>query len=412
MAYSYAESTASGSTAIFTVPFEYISKAYVHVSVNGVLVDDALLTWNSSTEIVLPTTPAAGATVRRYRTTPKTPLVTFQSGDLSTADLNLFAKQCSHLVQEATDTGDSVEAALVAVSEAIQAAVVATTAAQTAVSAVEAALADLAEQDLSAYSTTVQIVEMLGNYTPVARTIAGGDGIKINGGASATLEGTVTIGLDPATGAETIAGLLANKPVTPAGLHTAFAALLGGVKNVRLITTSGNVTPSAGVTKWVAFVVNGGHGHPAIGAASNGTGTLLLRNGANGGAGGIHILSVNDTTAYPAVIGASDGATTITVGGVSRTASNGLISVPEAPGSASFATGTAYVGMSGHGGSGPFGLGSGGAGGVVTGGGGMGPGNPGVGYGSGAGGQATASGTSPAAPAVLGGPGCILLWEF
>lgn len=394
MAYSYAESTASGSTAIFTVPFEYINKAYVHVSVNGVLVDDALLTWNSSTEIVLPTTPAAGATVRRYRTTPKTPLVTFQSGDLSTDDLNLFAKQCSHLVQEATDTGDTVEAALAAVSGAIQAAVAAATAAQTAISAVEAALADLAEQDLSAYSTTAQVVEMLGDYTPATRTVAAGDGIKINGGASATLGGTVTVGLDPATDPETVAGLLTSKATTPSGVHAAIVAALAGfavagIKNIRLITASGSVTPSAGVTKWVGFVVNGGQNGSSGGA------------GGNGGAGSIFIADVDPSQEYAATIGATGGATSVVIGGTTYTATNGVVNLPASLGEVGLVSSTEQEG--GQGGAGPFGLGGAGRGG--------GPGhNPdassGTGYGSGGGGAGYNS------YAGNGAPGCLLIWEF
>lgn len=185
--------------------------------------------------------------------------------------------------------------------------------------------------------------------------------------------------------------------------------LVSGIKNIRLITASGNVTPSAGVTKWVAFLVDSGQGWGATGAIG---GSLTLRNGAAGGAGGIHILTVDAGTSYPAVIGASGGATSLSVGGVSKTTSNGAVAIPAAPGTQSFKSGIDYWGMSGCGGAGPFGLGAGGAGGVVNGGGQTGAGNPGVGYGSGAGGQAAASGTSPTAPEVLGGPGCILLWEF
>ncbi|CAI9399039.1 hypothetical protein ANOBCDAF_00189 [Pleomorphomonas sp. T1.2MG-36] len=256
--------------------------------------------------------------------------------------------------------------------------------------------------------------QALSQWVPETRTIASGLGVKINGGESATLAGTVTVGLDLATPTETIAGEIGNKPVAPDGVHAAIAAALagfsaGGVKNIRLITASGNVTPSAGVTKWVAFFVDGGQGWGAMGAAG---GMLTLRNGAAGGAGGIHVLSVNDGTSYPATIGASGGATSLSVGGVSKTTSNGAVAIPAAPGTQSYSPGVSYSGMSGSGGAGPFGLGAGGAGGSVNGGGQTGPGNPGVGYGSGAGGQAAASGTSSTAPAVLGGPGCILIWEF
>lgn len=89
--------------------------------------------------------------------------------------------------------------------------------------------------------------QALSQWVPETRTIASGLGVKINGGESATLAGTVTVGLDLATPAETIAGQIGNKPAAPDGVHAAIAAALAGV-NVGLHrrVTSGLLTLSAG----------------------------------------------------------------------------------------------------------------------------------------------------------------------
>jgi microcystin-dependent protein len=230
MAYSYAESTASGSTAVFTVPFGYIDRSYVHVSVNGALVDDSLLTWNSSTEVVLPTIPAAGATVRRYRITPKTPLVTFQSGDLSTTDLNLFATQCTHLVQEGTDTGDTVGAALTAISAALAGVQEATSAANDAAARAEVAASSPGLFDPDAFAALAEMVAGKVSSTTKVR-VAGGLSIEGVAGteaspASADLSTNRLIRLVLASIAQTLAGTDETLPVHSAGVHAAIVAAL------------------------------------------------------------------------------------------------------------------------------------------------------------------------------------------
>lgn len=229
--------------------------------------------------------------------------------------------------------------------------------------------------------------QALSQWVPATRTIASGLGVKINGGESATLAGTVTIGLDFATDAETVAGEIGNKAAAPSGVHAAIAAALaglsaGGIKNVRLITASGSVTPSAGVTKWVGFIVDGGQ-------PGNNTGPA----GASG-RGSIFIASVSPSASYSAVIGAVAGATSVVIAGTTYMSSNGLLNVPSSTGDSP--TVISGVTHGGHGGNGPFGLGGGGAGG----------GGAATGYGAGGGGAS--NGTYGGA----GTPGCILLWEF
>ncbi|MBS1180447.1 MAG: phage-related tail fiber protein [Proteobacteria bacterium] len=102
--------------------------------------------------------------------------------------------------------------------------------------------------DLSSYSTTAQIEAILEGYVPTARTIASGNGVMINGGASATLGSTVTVSLDFATDAEAIAGTNTGKPVAPAGLHAAIVAALASASGVPIGTWDhfSGQTPPAG----------------------------------------------------------------------------------------------------------------------------------------------------------------------
>lgn len=153
--------------------------------------------------------------------------------------------------------------------------------------------------------------QALSQWVPATRTIASGLGVKINGGDSATLAGTVTIGLDLATDAETVAGEIGNKPAAPTGVHAAIAAALagfsaGGPRNIRGFTTSGVYTPSEGVTKALVIVTGGGGGGYATQAGGSVSG---------GGAGATAIALINGPTPQMVTIGAGganagDGGTT------------------------------------------------------------------------------------------------------
>lgn len=104
MPFSYQETVASVGQTTVSVPFPYTSKAHVHVSIDGDVIEQALLSWPSNAQITLPTALVGGETVRVYRATPAvSPLVTFQSGAIDHRDLNSQVRQLLYVVQEAYD---------------------------------------------------------------------------------------------------------------------------------------------------------------------------------------------------------------------------------------------------------------------------------------------------------------------
>lgn len=259
--------------------------------------------------------------------------------------------------------------------------------------------------------------QALSQWVPVTRTIASGLGVKINGGDSATLAGTVTIGLDLATDPETIAGLLTNKAAPPSGVHAAIAAALagfsaGGIKGVRLITASDSVTPSAGVTKWLYFLVDGGYNGSESGQGAQ----FKAGSGGPGGKGSIGLVSVDAATAYSVTIGARNGgATSFVVGGVTKTSTNGILNVPSAIEDSPPLVFNASVeprwARGGSGGPGPFGFGTGGSGGTVSSTSSTSSGSPGTGYGAGGAGGSSGS-TAGNTAGAAGSQGCLLILEF
>jgi len=90
--------------------------------------------------------------------------------------------------------------------------------------------------------------QAISQWVPATRTITSGLGVKINGGESATFAGPVTIGLDLATDAETVAGEIGNKPAPPSGVHAAIAAALGSISAIEpgMIGYTAAQSPPAG----------------------------------------------------------------------------------------------------------------------------------------------------------------------
>lgn len=98
MSYTPGFYSGNGSSTTFTVPFPFISRAHVRVSVAGV---DRSFTWISNSQISVAPAPAAGARVVVYRETPQTPLVDFQSGaGVQESDLDTATLQAIYLMQE------------------------------------------------------------------------------------------------------------------------------------------------------------------------------------------------------------------------------------------------------------------------------------------------------------------------
>jgi hypothetical protein len=113
MALSYEQSLGDGSNRDFTIPFGYINKEHVQVTVDG---GPVAFTWTNPSLVQLATAPAAGALVTRRRSSnPGARLVDFTDGStLIEADLDLTATQALYLSQEAQDAVDLEKARSVA----------------------------------------------------------------------------------------------------------------------------------------------------------------------------------------------------------------------------------------------------------------------------------------------------------
>ena len=103
MAYSYNLYPGNGSTTQFPVAFGYIRREHVAATVAG---SPVTFTWVNNSTIQMDATPANGATVRVYRTTPiDAPLTDFADGTtLVASDLDTNAKQSVYIQQELSDS--------------------------------------------------------------------------------------------------------------------------------------------------------------------------------------------------------------------------------------------------------------------------------------------------------------------
>jgi hypothetical protein len=107
MSYSKVLYTASGGTATFAIPFDYIDEDHIEAYVDGV--EDTTLTFPTTGQVTLSSTPTAGAAVLIKRSTPKTTrLVDFEDSSIfSESDLDLDSNQAFYLNQETLDELDS-----------------------------------------------------------------------------------------------------------------------------------------------------------------------------------------------------------------------------------------------------------------------------------------------------------------
>jgi hypothetical protein len=102
MPYSYAVYTGNGATTQFTVPFAYIRREHVVVSLNYV---STAFTWVNNTTVQVSPAPANAVRVEVRRVTPvNSPLVDFTDGStLVAADLDINALQQTYINQEQDD---------------------------------------------------------------------------------------------------------------------------------------------------------------------------------------------------------------------------------------------------------------------------------------------------------------------
>lgn len=123
MAYSYVDYTGDGATRQYTVPFEFLSREFVHVTYTpegeyeSTEVPQEDIEWLTDSSINIPTpVPPAGTKITIRRLTEKSaPMVDFKNGSvLDETDLDLQVLQLLHICQEAFDALDgetAVEAA-------------------------------------------------------------------------------------------------------------------------------------------------------------------------------------------------------------------------------------------------------------------------------------------------------------
>ena len=107
--YSYAIYTGDGTTRLFSVPFPYLDKANVRVTVEE---ETPPFEWATDSTVRFFTAPVLGAKIRLQRFTEKVhPVVDFSDGSmLSERDLDLIVTQLLYIAQEAYDALDSESA--------------------------------------------------------------------------------------------------------------------------------------------------------------------------------------------------------------------------------------------------------------------------------------------------------------
>lgn len=104
MAYSYVEYPGNGSQTVFNVPFPYLSKEHVKVSIDGAIVPHS---WDNDSTVRLDFAAASGSIVRVQRETPLELQVDYRDGaNLTAADLDKAYLQNLYINQEWQDRYD------------------------------------------------------------------------------------------------------------------------------------------------------------------------------------------------------------------------------------------------------------------------------------------------------------------
>lgn len=101
--------TGNGVLTDYTVPFGFLHRDHVSVSVNGVLTSDPAsaytLTWVSDALVRFSPAPVQGTTIVIWRATPDVPMIDFTDGSTLTAsDLDASGQQGLYRAQEVEDT--------------------------------------------------------------------------------------------------------------------------------------------------------------------------------------------------------------------------------------------------------------------------------------------------------------------
>ena len=110
--FSYRESTGDGSNVNFSVPFPYLKRAHVFVTVDGAAQTDGTdYSWTADNNVQFVSAPASGAEVLVQRQTPKNDqIVQWANGSyIISEDLNEADLQFLYLIQEALDAVQKLE---------------------------------------------------------------------------------------------------------------------------------------------------------------------------------------------------------------------------------------------------------------------------------------------------------------
>ena len=110
MVNSYVYYTGDGSTTNFQITFDYLSKEFVQVYLDGVpLVVETDYIFTGDRTIVITSVPASGSVVFIRRVTSKNRLVEFRDASILVAnDLDISALQAIHIAEEANDNIQNV----------------------------------------------------------------------------------------------------------------------------------------------------------------------------------------------------------------------------------------------------------------------------------------------------------------
>jgi len=170
MAYSNVQYAGNGILTDFAVPFGYINKSHIAVTLNGVV---AAFTWASAGIIHLASAPAIGVTVDIRRSTSlATRLVAFQDASVLTASsLNADGTQMFYMAQESLDTALLIGTTTVASAASAAAAVVSANAsassASAAASSASAASGSASTATTQASLAVVNKINWLGTWNSV-----------------------------------------------------------------------------------------------------------------------------------------------------------------------------------------------------------------------------------------------------
>lgn len=106
---SFVQYPGDGSTKIFSVPFPYLDKAHVRITIGGVLKETGI-SWNTEASVELNAAPANDAVVDIRRVTPvNVPIVDFTDGSVLTErNLDTLARWLQYVSEENRDNSMQV----------------------------------------------------------------------------------------------------------------------------------------------------------------------------------------------------------------------------------------------------------------------------------------------------------------